>query len=135
MSVAGQAITMVHDKDPKQQILDDVAPYIGDIEPMADQIIVGVYERPEKTAGGIFLSQTYRAEDRFQGIVGLVLKMGPIAFTEDETHRFGGVKPKVGDFVIFNVGETWSFLLGKRKCRMLFDVNVRGIVTKPDVVL
>lgn len=135
MSVASQAIAMVHDTDPKQQILDDVAPYIGAIEPMADQIIVGVYERPEKTAGGIILSQTYRAEDRFQGIVGLVLKMGPIAFTEDETHRFGDVKPRVGDWILFNTGETWSFLLGKRKCRQLYDVNVRGIVARPDVVM
>jgi co-chaperonin GroES (HSP10) len=126
---------MVHDADPRQEIWNEVETYLDKIDPLGAELLVAVYKRPERTKGGLILSDVSRREDEFQGKVGLVLKMGPVAFTEDGTHRWGDQAPAVGDWVLFKVGDTFSLELGERRCRFVEDVNVRAILMQPDVVL
>ena len=66
-------LQMDHDGDPKQNLINEVGD-ISDIEIFNNQILVGVYIRPEKTKSGIYLSDKYRDEDKFQSKVGLILK-------------------------------------------------------------
>lgn len=127
------ALEMVHDIDPKQEIMDDVAPFLNDIEPLAAQVLIGIYVRPKKTSGGIYIPDNTQGEDIYQGKVGLVLKLGPLAFSEDESHKWGGRTPQVGDWVLFRVGDTFPFSLGKRHCRAVEDVNFKFILHKPDI--
>lgn len=135
MPSALKALEMVHDQDPKAEIQAAVAPYLDEIVPMGARIMVAVYQRPEKTKGGVFLTQDSRNEDRWQGKCGLILKMGPLAFQADATHQWGDRIPKIGDWVAFRVGDTHPFLLGDRTCRLVEDVYVQMILDRPDVIL
>lgn len=134
MPVAQRAIEMVHDEDPKDTIRKAVGPYLDAIEVMGARILIGVYQRPEKTAGGIILTGDTRNEDRYQGKIGLILKMGPLAFQDDASHSFGPNPPKVGDWVLCRVGDTYPLLLGKHTCRFAEDVAVQAVVKRPDMV-
>lgn len=129
-----RAVLMEHTVDPAKEHLDRVKDYVKDIEPLAAEVLLAVYLRPEKTKSGLFLSDTSREEDRYQGKVGLVLKLGPIAFKDDATHSFGDRTPKIGDWVLINVGDTWAFDLGRQRCRFAEDVNIKAIINRPDIV-
>jgi co-chaperonin GroES (HSP10) len=129
-----QAIAMLHERDPKVDLQQSVDTLVNLITPLGAGVLVAIYIPPDKTAGGIFLTENTRGEGKYQGKVGLVLRLGPIAFQEDATHRFGDAIPRVGDWIVFNVGETFSFELGKQRCRIIEDVAVRAIVDQPDIV-
>lgn len=135
MSAGMTALKMIHAVEPKQEILDEIGALIGDVEPLGAQVLVAAYVRPEKTAGGIILADNTRGEDNYQGKVGLVLKLGPLAFADDAQHQWGARKPVVGDWVIFRVGDTFPTILGKRQCRFVEDVSVKAILARPDSVL
>lgn len=130
-----RAMEMIHEIDPRELILKEVKPYAEHIKVLGADLLCAVYMRPRQTKGGIMLPDQSRKEDEFQGKVGLVIKMGPIAFQDDNDHRFGNVAPKVGDWVIFRVGDTFELIIGERKFRLVQDVNVRAIVDKPDIIL
>ena len=103
------------------------------------RILVGTYVRPEKTAGGIILADASLQEDRFQGKVGLVLAMGPLAFSDD--NEFQGVKANIGDWVVYDPADTYELFIIDRNsiktsgsstsCRMMEDVNVKAIIDDP----
>lgn len=130
-----QALEVVHERDPRDEIMEAVGPYLGDIEPLGASVMVVVYERPDRTKGGILLADRTREEDLYQGKVGLVVKLGNLAFVEDEDHVWGGRTPKAGDWVCYRVGDTFPFIVGKRTCRFVQDVSVRAILHRPDIVL
>jgi co-chaperonin GroES (HSP10) len=93
-----------------------------------------VYIRPEKTKSGIVLPDQHRAEDRFQGKIGLVLKKGPDAFVDANDHWFKDLNVNVNDWVVFRPSDGWSVTINNVLCRILDDVNVRGRVKHPDQV-
>src|SRR6185437_9261531 len=92
-------------KDPREEIREELKDVLHKVEPLGAQVLVAVFERPEKTAGGLILTEKTRKEDGYQGKVGLVLKAGPIAFDEDDQHRFGDRIPQEDDWVLFSVGD------------------------------
>ena len=60
-------------------VKEATAALVGDLEGVevfGNQVLVAIYQRPNKTASGIYLSDGVRAEDQYQGKVGLVLKLG-----------------------------------------------------------
>lgn len=124
---------MQHDNDPKQTLLDKIGDHSG-FNLFNMQVLVAIYIRPEKTVKGIYLPETHRDEDRFQSKVGLVLDMGPIAFTNDTNGWFTEVDVKVGDWAVFRPSDGWSITINGHQCRVLNDVNVRGTVNHPDLV-
>lgn len=130
-----RALEMVHAEDPRQQILTEVKAYTDQIRVLGPELLCCVYMRPKQTKSGLTLPDSYRKEDEFQGKVGLVIKMGPIAFQDDADHRFGNIAPKIGDWVLFRVGDTFELIVGDRKFRIVQDVNVRAILDAPDIVL
>lgn len=130
-----KAIAALHAADPKFEIFRDVNPTIGDIDPMGAEVLCAIYIRPQRTKSGIILTEKTQEEDIWQSKIGLILKMGPLAFTEDATHQWGDVRPGVGDWVAFRVGDTFMFILGERYCRLVQDVNIKAIVKRPDIVL
>ena len=129
-----QAIVMLHDRDPKLELQQAVVDLVNLVHPLGSGVLVAIYRRPEKTKGGIIMTDKSRGEDDFQGKVGLVMDVGPMAFQDDETHRFMQPVPKIGDWIVFSVGETFSFELGSQRCRIVEDVAVRAIVDQPDIV-
>jgi co-chaperonin GroES (HSP10) len=123
---------MSHEADPKKLILDA----LGSAVPMTmgAKVCVATYIRPSKTGGGIIRPDSHKREDVYQGKVGLIIGMGPIAFKETKDVAFGGVVPKLHDWVIFSStnGSPFSFL--GLHCRFIDDVQLHAIVEDPDSV-
>ncbi len=147
----GAPVRVIHETNPADEIRQDVGYLCDDITVLGADVLIVMYQRiglrEVRTAGNIIIPETKNGtagEDKFQGKVGLVVKLGPIAFQDDQTHQWGGVKPKVGDWVLINVSETYSFDLpvyadgaragissptGERRARVVQDVYVKGIVS------
>lgn len=116
--------------DPKQAILDAVGD-LSTIDIFHNQILVGIYVRPEKTSGGIIRPQGNVEEDEYQGKVGLVVKKGPSAFLDNDDDDFQGQNVEVGDWVVFRVGDGWQVNIRDTACRILTDRTIRMRIKNP----
>ncbi|HZS57519.1 MAG TPA: hypothetical protein VFA65_24175 [Bryobacteraceae bacterium] len=129
------AMKMVHENDPAKEIWDRVKHLKGVRSLTGNQVLLGVYLRPEKTASGIFLSDVTRKEDEHQGKVGLVLKLGSQAFVDSDDYKFNEEeKAKVGDWVQMWVTDGRKTQLHNQLCRVVRDFEIRMILDEPDVV-
>ena len=134
------AALMSHDVDPKQDILDRVGDISG-VEVFGSDVLVALYIRPEKTRGGIILADSTREEDRWQGKVGLILKMGATAFCDDNGEKFRDIS--VGDYVVFRPSDGFPVQFNSPKalsskdavpCRVVTDIHLRLRVSSPDAI-
>ena len=128
-------------EDPKQAILK-LAGDLSGVEVIGDMILVGIYIRPEKTKGGIFLTDNSKQEDVFQGKVGLVLKWGPDAFVDPESRNLatGGYdlydqRVEVGEWCVFKIGDGWSVTINGLSCRLVRDTSIKLKIKDPNIVL
>lgn len=130
-------MNMAHDADPRDELRARVGD-VGHIRTLHNHIMVATYIRPERTKSGLYIADKTRDEDKFQGKVGLVLAVGPLAFLDDERNRFHGQSVSVGDWVAYRMADGWAFRLngkaGAIECRMLEDVHIRMILAHPDDV-
>lgn len=128
-------LRMEHETDPREEIMRSLGD-IGGIEVMHNQVLIALYRRPDKTKGGVFLSDLTRKEDEYQGKVGLVLKKGPLAFIDDQHNQFRGQDVEVGDWIGIRPGDGWPLSLmgveGKVACRMVEDVHIKMRLSVPD---
>lgn len=124
---------MNHDVDPKEAILESLGD-IKDIEIFHNQVLVVVYIRPGKTKSGIHLPETVKDEDKFQGKVGLVVKMGNDAFNDPTGKWFKGVTIELLDWVVFRPSDGWAVTINGKLCRIIDDTDIRGRIPQPDVV-
>lgn len=128
-------IAMLHEKDPKQVLLDKVGPVADRLNILNTQVLVAVYIRPEKTKGGIIWTDTTRDEDRHQSKVGLILKKGPTAFVEGEEKKwFGDITFNNHDWIVFRPSDGWPVTINGVLCRMIEDVSVKMQIPHPDDV-
>ena len=141
MVMIHRAMRMDHERDPKLDLIEDSKDAVEFIHPQGSLVLIAVYVRggkfgkDQKTAGGIIIPDNTKDEDRHQGKIGVILKCGPLAFTNDETHKWKN-PPKVHDWVIFRVGDTFPFIVGERTYRFAEDVDLRAIWTgSPDLLI
>lgn len=110
---------------------------IGNIEDITiyhNQILVGIYMAPERTAGGIIRPDRTRDEDKWQGKVGLVLKKGPLAFQDDRTNSFAGQDVSAGDWIVYRVSDGFPIDINGVHCRIMEDTHVKAAVPAPELV-
>ena len=137
MPVASAIIEMRHERAPKDEILEAFKPLMerSGLRALGHDELIGVYDRAgKKTAGGLWTPETNR-EDQFQGKVGIVLSMGPMASPRnpDFVEWFGDDYPKIGDWVGVNVRDGFTFLLGNQTCRQIEWRYLRFAVDRPDL--
>lgn len=131
--MAQAAIAMMHDKDPGKTLRDKLG-NIKDIELFHNQVLVAVYIRPHKTAGGILLTDKTTGEDEHQSKVGLLIKMGESAFKDPTGRWFPGKTFKLDEWLVFRPSEGWAITVNGVLCRILDDVSVKGRIQAPDQV-
>ena len=124
---------MQHDVDPKKKIMDEVGD-LDSIELFNDQVLVGVYLRPEKTKSGFYLTDNHRSEDRHQSKVGVLLKKGPWAFEPADGFFDGTENFQVGDWLVFRPSDGWQITVHGVLCRVLRDEQIKKRVQDPDEV-
>jgi len=123
---------MDHSVDPKEEILKALGD-ISQIELFNNLILWAVYIRPEKTKGGIILTDGVRSEDRFQGTVGLLFAMGPSAFQADNGEWFNQATFHMHDWLVFRPSDGWNITINGVLCRILGDTQVKMRVPQPDL--
>lgn len=125
---------------PKQALLD-AAGDLSDYDIFHNLVLVATYVPPETTKGGIILADRTLDEDRFQGKVGLVLKVGPLAFVDDAKTQFGKKKVEPGDWVIYRPSDAQELFIRDRRqmnaglpCRLIEDVFIKATVADPTLI-
>lgn len=127
---------MFHADDPKKVIerrIEEVGG-IDKVQLLHNGILAVIYKRPEKTKGGIIITDNTRQEDIWQGTVGLVVAKGPLAFKDDETTKFHGQNVEIGQWVWFRPQETTRVEVNGLACRVMREYAILGIIPHPDYV-
>ena len=133
--------------DPAKPLWD-AAGDLSDYEVFHNLVLVATYIAPPKVLKGphgedVILHRTDRnhEEDRFQGKIGLVLRVGPVAFLDDSVAKFGGVTIKPGDWVVYRPSDGYELYIRDRtksneglSCRLIEDTFIRGRVKDPSLI-
>lgn len=94
------------------------------------RILLKAVKIPETTRSGLYVSESYRNQERRAYNIGLVLKMGPIAYHPLE--KFGG-KPycSVGDWVVYSAYERDEVNINGHLCYFINDERIYATI--PDI--
>ena len=111
----------------KKAVLDNIGD-LKDFSVLSSNVLVATYVKPEKTAGGIIIPDTSKDEDRWQGKVGLVLKIGESAFKYDGAFEYEGTKPKIGDYVVFHTSDSREIGVNGFSCRFIDSSLIRMVI-------
>lgn len=131
------AMLMQHDADPRDEIFKKIGMKKGklpDFTLFGNRVLLAVYERPEKTKSGLFISDTTRAEDKHQGKAAVVLMKGPTAFVSDAHYDFQGQDVEVGDWVTLWVSDGRRIVINGQLCRIIRDQDINMKIPAPDQV-
>jgi hypothetical protein len=110
---------------------------IGDLdkeEIFGDLVLIGTFIRHEKTPGGIIRPGDNVKEDEWQGKVGLVLKKGPLAWSEWESEEERGSNARIASWVVFAVKDGWQFQINDVPCRLIPYERIRMRISDPNLV-
>lgn len=120
--------------DPKKGILEAIGD-IGSADVLTDLVLVGTFIRNEKYKGTtIILPTQVLQEDEFQGKVGLVLKVGPLAFGDWENETERGQNAKLHTWVVFAIKDTWPIQVNGVACRVVPYDKLRMRLADPSMV-
>jgi co-chaperonin GroES (HSP10) len=139
MRVALRDIAQAAVHDPKRALLEVVGDLSG-IEVFHNLVLVATYIEPEVTAGGIIKPDRTLLENRFQSKAALVLKLGPLAFKDDNVAKFGGVTLEPGDWVLVRPGdglELFARSPGQKdgaSCRLFEDAHIKCKIADPALI-
>lgn len=122
-------------EDPKAALVSEVGDLSG-VEIMSNRVLVAIYIAPEKMKSGLLRASQTIAEDIFQGVVGLVLKKGGMAFKDDDASKtyFYGQDAKIGQWVVFRPGDAKRIQLNGVDCRFVEDIMIDMTVESPEIV-
>lgn len=123
-------------KDPEsyKKTVFNILGDLSDVEVLYNAVLVAAYIRPEKTSGGIIRPGENVAEDVWQGKSGLVLKLGPNAFQDDENTRFYGQRVDRGDWCAFFIQDAKLLSIKDVPCRLIEDSHIKLKVKDPAIV-
>lgn len=128
-------ISQIHDLHAKTEAIKKKVGSLHGIDVMYNMVLLAAYVRPAKTKGGIIRPGENVEEDIWQGKVGLVLKLGPDAFKDDEEVSFNGQVANLGDWVVFKVGDAWQLTINDWPCRLVRDSAIRMKTADPSIVV
>ena len=98
-------------------------------------VLFVTYIEPERTGGGIYKPDTSQQEILFQGNVGLVVGMGPLAFKYDSRgFAWEGDAAKINDWIVVRFADCWEIHIDGVSCRFVDPENIRGIIETPEII-
>ena len=99
-------------------------------EPSGYKILISIPEHEEKTDGGVFLPDRFKTAEETASIVGFVLKLGPLAYGDEDKFPTGPYC-KEGDFVVFRSYSGTRFKVKGKEFRLINDDRVEAVVDDP----
>ena len=127
------ARSMFHVVDARDEHLNRLGD-ISKLEVCHNQVVCMIYRRPEQTQSGIILPDQNRDEDKYQGKVGLIVKLGPTAFKDASGGWQWPEDIGLGDWVYYRASDGWALAVNQQDCRQLDDTDIRGRVDEPDKI-
>jgi chaperonin GroES len=107
------------------------------IRPMQFKLVIEVERAEERTKGGIFVPENAQDRRQFEITRGLVVAVGPAAFTDHNQYPEGTERPKVGDRIWFDK-HAGTQVKAKRDHSLLYriieDTDVTGIVDEAEIM-
>lgn len=119
--------------DPKQAIIKAVGD-LSKVDVFSDLVLLGTFIRNERTAGGIIRPLDNIKEDEYQGKTGLVLKAGPLAYTDFEDDANRGQNARLHTWVVFAVKDGWPVQVNGTACRFVPYDKLRARLPDPSMV-
>ena len=126
-------LEMSHDEDPKTKLLNEIGD-LSHIEVFNNQVLLATYIRPEKTKSGLYLSDKYRDEDKFQSKIGLIVGLGPDAFADESGTWFRDTAFNLHEWVVHRPSDGFSMTINGVLCRLVTDTQIKMRVQGPDQV-
>ena len=97
-----------------------------------EDVLVITWVNRRITAGGIVLPEKSVDEDRWQGTVGLVAKLGDNAFTLGQWGLpYKGTVPKIGDYVTFHPSSASETSINGISCKFVPASLTKAIIPDP----
>ena len=112
---------------------------LNELEVFHNQLIVVKFIRT-KVSASIYAANSTQTEDKWQGKVGLVIKLGPSAFVDEPGFSFHGTKAAVGDWVIYRNTDGYDMdykaegAVEKINLRWIEDAQIKGRTTRPQAI-
>ena len=121
-------------KDKRKEIFKLLG-NLGGINVQRNLILVAVYIGDKYIPGTKLLrSDANIKEDVWQGTAGLIVKMGPTAFTLSDNKTHDPDAPVVGNWVTFTPGEGRRIQINGVDLRVFVDENVTMTIADPAVI-
>lgn len=116
------------DIDKTKEKSDSLAQRLPD--PVGYKLLIIKPEIEEKTEGGILKPQEFLRKEEAGAVVGLVLKVGPMAYKDEEKFPTGPWC-KEGDFVLIGAYRGSRFSVDGKEFIMINDDMIEGTVLDP----
>lgn len=124
--------TYADGEDPRNVVLNAIGKAIDSVEVFGSRVLVATAPHKDRSKGGIIFTDKRLDEGRYQGKVGLILKVGPSAFKYDGEFKWEGAIPEVGDWVCFRPSDSWESAINGLSCRFILDSLIVGRVHSPE---
>lgn len=120
----------------KTDIMEQFGGMLDDVDVFKALVLVATFQRDKLGKGSKLLAATTtKKEDVYQGRVGLVVKIGPLAFVDNKDVQFAGKRVDPGDFCFYTPADGKRISVNGVECRLMEDIHIDGRVTDPYVLL
>ena len=131
-------------RDPVEALKADIIATVGDVSWFRDnptKLVVAKFIRTHiGTSGTLLAAGQTQTEDKYQGKVGLVIKLGSQCFVDGPDVQFFGFKAKLHEWVVYKSSEGIDFDYVKPgtsdhlHCKILKDSDIETVVPRPDII-
>lgn len=119
----------------KAKVWELLGPALKGYKVCGTDVLFVTYIEPEKTSGGLYKAQQSQQEILFQGTVGLVVGLGPLAFKYDSKgYAWEGDHAKLDDWIVVRFADCWEIHIAGLSCRLIDPENIRGIIDDPAII-
>lgn len=120
----------------KTEIMDSFGGALDGVDVFKALVLVATFQRDRAAKGSkILTAGITKKEDVYQGRVGLVAKIGPLAFQDNKDVQFAGKRVDPGDFCFYTPADGKRMMVNGVECRLIEDVHIDGKVLDPYVLL
>jgi hypothetical protein len=128
-------------RDPKAFLMDRCELWMRNVRWMSNLVVCATYFLPAfeivpGTDKPFYRSEKAQDEALWQGKVGLVIGMGPLAFVDEPALgvHFHGQKVEIGDWVQWDIHDARQCTINRIHCRHLKDTQIIGVWSDPRLV-
>lgn len=125
-------------RDPKEFLLSRCALAMQNSQYTRDLVVCATYYLPAfdimSNGQRFYRSESSQDEALWQGKVGLIIGMGPLAFKDEGALKFGDMKFEIGDWVQWDIHDSRQFTVNRIHCRWMRDIQIIARVNDPRLV-